>query len=128
MPMSRENDAVGGMKLTDFVVRIEVAEGQAHPQVHIDSPAGQVRCPLPLDVAQIEGLLPGMGLRIRGEVEGARDLKGEGGLGREHSPQEIGAQLYQGLFGGTAGRFLAYSRGRLQGTSGLRIKLCFDLE
>ncbi|MEM6638977.1 MAG: CHAT domain-containing protein [Pseudomonadota bacterium] len=113
------------MRYHDFSIRI-VGKSAAGYDVRVESPAGSDRTTMPLDLADIQHTLERCGLNMRG----ASTRKAVFDAGATPSAREVGAQLHDALLSGGVRKMYDRSVGTLQGetTSGLRIKLHFDLD
>ncbi len=122
----------------DFIIQVGGRREEGHTVQVLKSPAGEGRSSfkLALSLAQINAILTPRGGAVRGApagepVDPGRDLRmpAAGAMARQ-AAQQVGDQLFRGLFSGQVKSLYDQSLGTLSSRSGcgLRIKLKFDAQ
>jgi CHAT domain len=128
------------MEYEDFVIQVGALKGDGHTVQVLKSPAGEGRSSfkLPMSLAQINEILSHRGSGVRGvpvgepvENQPGRDLRAPVSEPTARlAAQQIGDQLFQGLFSGQVRSIYDQSLGTVGSRAGcgLRIKLKFDAQ
>ncbi|MGD2115092.1 MAG: CHAT domain-containing protein, partial [Acidobacteriota bacterium] len=121
----------------DFALRLEPARagGYLARIFHSIAGGGSVPFELPVDPAELDGLMEHIEARV---LESAEDRRRASEEPREHGddapgppsldPEELGRALHRAVLGGRVGEAWAYHLGSLdrEGAPGLRLRLVFD--